>query len=97
MKRKAFEAMNKAEKPSEKKELLNTLVKINTHIAELAGVKGSGRDGGGPITINQDNRQVTNVNVNSWSKDDLDKAKKILALKNSMTVDATTLDESGKD
>ena len=58
-------------------------MKINEHIAGLGGIKTSGRGSdGGDVNITQDNRQVT---INIETADDLEKAKQILDLKNSMT------------
>lgn len=90
MKRKAYKAINNADKPGEVKELLNTVLKINIHIADLARIdigKGNGKDSGDTyITQTHTENKMQIINIESWSEADLEKAKKILELQKSIPV-----------
>jgi len=86
MKRKAYQTLDQSEiKPNEVKEMLNTILKINNQIAELAEIStGSRKDGGDTINITHTDSRTQTINVNSWTEDDLENAKKILELQKAL-------------
>ena len=95
MKRKAYKAIDSADKPSEVKELLNTVLKINSQIAELAeisGGNGKGKDAGDVYNITHTENKTQTINIESWSEDDLEKAKQILKLQKSMNAVPVTIE-----